>query len=77
MKTLTAATIAEVIQGRIIQGSGERVIVSVAKLNEATMADLGFFSNPKYESQVYESACGTIIVPEDFTPTNGSYPNRS
>lgn len=69
MTTLSAEKIASVISGTIITGDSSNTIKGVAKLNEGSNADLGFYSNPKYENQLYESKCGIIIVPESFNPS--------
>ncbi len=41
-------------------------ITKASTLNDGDSSSLGFLSNPKYESQVYSSHCGIILVPQDF-----------
>jgi len=67
MTLLSAKEIAAVTGGNII-GDENTVIQSVAKLNEGEAKDLGFFANPKYENQVYETRCGIIFIPQNFKP---------
>lgn len=43
-------------------------ITDASTLSEGSNASLGFLSNPKYESQVYTSNCGAILVPKGFIP---------
>lgn len=67
--TLTVdALIAAVTQasaGRIAVervGSGEREVHSVAPLSQATVTQLSFLSNPRYRSQVAQSAAGAVVL---------------
>ncbi len=57
------------ITGGAILGNENAVIQTIAKLNEGNSNALGFFANPKYEAQVYESQCGIIFVPTPFKPS--------
>ena len=65
MPQLSAEQIAKTTGGEII-GDKNKTVSSVAKLDEATSDDLAFFANPKYESQVYDSKCGILFVPQGF-----------
>ena len=66
--TLLSAKDIAAVTGGIVIGNENTVIQSVAKLNEGNLNDLGFFANPKYENQVYESHCGIIFIPDGFKP---------
>jgi len=67
MTLLSAKKIASVTGG-IIFGNENTEIQSVTKLNEGDENSLGFFANPKYEEQVYDSRCGIIFIPKSFQP---------
>lgn len=66
--SITTADIARLVSASV-EGDESLVITGVAKLEEGKRGDLGFWSNPKYESWVYNSACSAILVPEDFQPS--------
>jgi UDP-3-O-[3-hydroxymyristoyl] glucosamine N-acyltransferase len=68
MITLSAEQIVHITGGDIF-GDKQKTIKDVAKLNEGTNESLGFFANPKYESQLYDSKCGIIFIPENFELT--------
>jgi UDP-3-O-[3-hydroxymyristoyl] glucosamine N-acyltransferase len=52
-----------------VEGDASVLINEVAKLEEGQAGSLGFLSNPKYESWVYQTACSAILVPESFQPS--------
>lgn len=59
--------IAQLIGGQI-QGNKDTKISKLAKIQEADGASLAFLSNPKYESFIYATEAGAVIVNKDFTP---------
>lgn len=67
MSLLSAKEIALVTGGTVL-GNENAEIQTVAKLNEGNSDALGFFANPKYEQQVYDSKCGIIFIPNNFQP---------
>lgn len=64
---LRAQDIANLTGGQI-DGQPDIVIENVAKLEEAGPKSLCFFSNPKYEEQLYKTAAAVVFVPRDFKP---------
>lgn len=68
MKVLKAREIALITGGTVI-GDENAEIQTIAKLNEGNSDALGFFANLKYESQVYETRCGIIFIPNNFQPS--------
>ncbi len=61
---LTAAALAERF-GLALRGDGATAIDSVATLAGAGPGQLSFLSNPRYRSQLAESAAGIVVVRED------------
>ncbi len=55
--------------GGEIEGDENVVLNNIAKIETAGPKDLAFLSNPKYESFVYESDAGAILVKRDFRIT--------
>jgi UDP-3-O-[3-hydroxymyristoyl] glucosamine N-acyltransferase len=62
---LTAADIAQQTQGNVV-GNPDQFIDKVSKLEEGDSSSLGFFSNPKYEKALKETACGIVFVPNGY-----------
>lgn len=62
---LTAAEIAEMIQGRVL-GDPQRVIHSVAGIKEAKGDQLSFIGNKRYEHQLESTEAGVILVCPDL-----------
>ncbi len=62
--TFTAAALAERF-GLALRGDGTTAIDSVATLAGAGPGQLSFLSNPRYRSQLAESAAGIVVVRED------------
>lgn len=65
--SITAAEIAR-LTGGVVEGNPDLAIKQPAKLEEAHGENLCFYANPKYESQLYSSKAGIVIVPVDFKP---------
>lgn len=54
--------------GGTVEGDGEGVVSTAAKIQEAMPGAICFFANPKYEPYVYETVATAIIVNNDFQP---------
>ena len=52
--------------GGSLEGDGELEILAVAGLKEAGKGDLSFLANPKYASQVAETAASAVILSNDW-----------
>nr|WP_297309322.1 UDP-3-O-(3-hydroxymyristoyl)glucosamine N-acyltransferase [uncultured Flavobacterium sp.] len=64
---ITAAQIAEVLQGEIL--GDENVSVStLSKIEEGQSGSLTFLANPKYTSFIYETKASIVIVNKSFVP---------
>ena len=59
----TAAQIALLINGKI-EGDGDVLVNSFAKIEEAANGQLAFLGNPKYEDHVYKTNASVIIINE-------------
>ena len=64
---MTASQLAQLVGGRILSGSGDVEVRSVAGLAEATPDDATFFGNSKYLAALRQSKAGVALVPDDFT----------
>ena len=57
--------IATLIGGKI-EGNHNATISSFAKIEEASINDLAFLANPKYEEFLYTTKAGAVIIGEDL-----------
>lgn len=64
------ATVQEIalLLGATVEGDASKVIDDIAGLDQANTNSLSFLANPKYESLVYTTAAGALLVSRDFTP---------
>src|SRR5688572_24283625 len=62
----TVQQIADILQGRV-EGDPQRKIRTLAKIEEAADGALAFLSNPKYESFLYTTSAGAVIVSDKLT----------
>lgn len=60
----TAQQIASLLNGSI-EGNPDVEVSNLAKIEEASLGDLSFLSNPKYEQFLYETNASIVIVNED------------
>jgi len=74
MISLSLSEIANITGGKISPENENIAISKVSKLEEGTMGSLGFFSNPKYEKQLYSTGCSAVFVPEGFEPSSSNHP---
>jgi UDP-3-O-[3-hydroxymyristoyl] glucosamine N-acyltransferase len=72
---LTAAAIAELVDGRLV-GAGDTRVNRVAPLDRATGQDLSFLGVPKYAAMFTESRAGVVLVSPDLAETEGTVPSR-
>ena len=63
----TLEEIATLIDG-VVQGNGLVIVNTIEKIEVAKPGAITFFSNPKYESYLYETKASAVIVDEDFIP---------
>lgn len=64
---ITAAQIAEVLQGEVV--GDENVSVStLSKIEEGVNGSLTFLANPKYTSFIYDTKASIVIVNKTFVP---------
>lgn len=61
----SADQIASLIEGKI-EGDGNVSVGSFSKIEDAKINDLAFLANPKYESFLYTTAAGIIIIADDL-----------
>lgn len=64
---ITAAQIAEVLQGEIL-GDSNISVSTLAKIEEGNPGSLTFLANPKYTSFIYETKSSIVIVNKSFIP---------
>ncbi|UIR55583.1 UDP-3-O-(3-hydroxymyristoyl)glucosamine N-acyltransferase [Sphingobacterium sp. SRCM116780] len=60
----TAQQIASLLNGSI-EGNPDIEVSNLAKIEEASLGDLSFLSNPKYEHFLYETNASIVIVNEE------------
>ena len=63
-----AATIARFLQGDI-EGDPERIVNTIAKIEEGHEGALSFLANPKYEQYIYTTKSSIVLVNRSFTPS--------
>lgn len=63
--TLTAAKIAEMVNGKLI-GSPDRTISSVSGIRDAQSDQLSFIGNKKYQHQLESTKAGVVLVCPDL-----------
>ena len=66
---LKTSEIAQILGGTV-EGDGEAVITTFARIESGKKGAISFYANPKYEKYVYESASTAIIVNNDFVPAH-------
>ncbi len=72
MKSLSAAAIAEMVNGKIL-GDENKVCTGVASVREATAESVSFVGSKKYQHQLESTAAGIILINRDLEkePLNG------
>ena len=53
----------------ISKESGEKEVIGIAELSKSSARHMSFLSNKNYESQLYATQAGVVLVHKDFTPT--------
>lgn len=64
---LTASQIAA-LAGGTIEGNGDTVVNSFAKIEEGHEGAISFLANPKYTHYIYTTASSVVLVADDFIP---------
>jgi UDP-3-O-[3-hydroxymyristoyl] glucosamine N-acyltransferase len=63
----TVGQIAQILAGEV-KGDDSILIHDFCKIEEGKPGGLSFFSNPKYESYLYNTTASVVIVNKDFIP---------
>ncbi len=63
---MTAAEIAQSLDGELLAGSPGTLITGVAALAEADEGDIAFFAHPKYLAALRRSRASAVLVPREF-----------
>ncbi|MBD5226225.1 MAG: UDP-3-O-(3-hydroxymyristoyl)glucosamine N-acyltransferase [Bacteroidales bacterium] len=63
----TASQIAA-IAGGVIEGNGDAVVNSFAKIEEGHEGAISFLANPKYTQYIYTTGSSVVLVANDFIP---------
>jgi UDP-3-O-[3-hydroxymyristoyl] glucosamine N-acyltransferase len=63
----TVNQIAGLINGKV-EGNGNTAIRNAAKIQEGTPDSIAFLANLKYESYIYTTNAGAVLVADDFVP---------
>lgn len=61
----TVAQVAGLIQGQV-EGNGESLVSGLGKIQDALPTEISFLSNLKYESFLYTTQAGAVIIGEDL-----------
>lgn len=64
---LTARQISEILSGTV-EGNPDRIVTTLARIENGKAAAVCFYANPKYEKYVYSHPAGILITGRDFTP---------
>lgn len=54
--------------GGAVEGNGDIIIDSFAKIEEGHPGAISFLANPKYTHFIYDTASSAVLVSRDFTP---------
>lgn len=65
MEQLTAARVAEIINGKI-EGDPQTSFQSFAKIEEAKTGDISFMSTLKFEDDLYKTTASVVLLNEDY-----------
>ena len=63
---ISAADIARLVKGELI-GDGKLLVSGFSGIKEAKKNELTFLSNPKYDSLLFDTQAGVILVPRQIT----------
>ncbi len=64
---ISVENLAKMIGGRV-EGEGNTILSSFAKIEEATSGCLTFLANPKYSHFIYTTGASAVLVRNDFEP---------
>lgn len=65
---ISIAQLAQLLNGTVI-GDGDKLLHTVAKIEEGHEGALSFLANPKYESFLYQTKSTAVLVNNDFEPS--------
>ncbi|MES2727515.1 MAG: UDP-3-O-(3-hydroxymyristoyl)glucosamine N-acyltransferase [Bacteroidota bacterium] len=65
---ISIAQLAQLLNGTVI-GNGDKLLHTVAKIEEGHEGALSFLANPKYESFLYQTKSTAVLVNNDFEPS--------
>ncbi len=65
---ISIAQLAQLLNGTVI-GNGDKLLHTVAKIEEGHEGALSFLANPKYESFLYQTKSSAVLVNNDFEPS--------
>lgn len=54
--------------GGTVEGNGDIIINSFAKIEEGRPGAISFLANPKYTHHIYDTASSAVLVSRDFAP---------
>lgn len=63
----SATQIAQLINGTV-EGNGNVMVNMIARIEDATINQMAFFSNPKYEDYLYTTQASVLLINKNFTP---------
>lgn len=61
----TASQIASLVNGTV-EGNGDTVVNTLAKIEEGHPGAISFLSNPRYEKYIYDTQSSVVLVRRDF-----------
>ncbi len=65
---ISITQLAQLLNGTVV-GDGDKLLHTVAKIEEGHEGALSFLANPKYESYIYETKSTAVLVNNDFVPS--------
>ncbi|MES2380498.1 MAG: UDP-3-O-(3-hydroxymyristoyl)glucosamine N-acyltransferase [Bacteroidota bacterium] len=65
---ISITQLAQLLNGTVI-GNGDKLLHTVAKIEEGHEGALSFLANPKYESFLYQTKSTAVLVNNDFEPS--------
>ncbi len=68
---LTPQDIVQEFGGEVKENGKEVWLTGFANLRDAGPTDLSFYYDGRYESALYETKAGAVLIPQGFTPKNG------
>ena len=63
----SANQIAQLTNGTV-EGNGDVMVSTIAKIEEGQPGAISFLANPKYTHYIYETQSSIVLVKDDFVP---------